>query len=65
METEANSKPRTVSVIEAGRMLGIGRDASYLAAHAGQIPVIRVGRYLRVPLAALDRMLEGGGVAGK
>jgi hypothetical protein len=50
---------RTVSVPEAGRRwLGIGRNASYEAARRGDIPTIRIGRLLRVPVVALERKLE-------
>jgi excisionase family DNA binding protein len=49
---------RTVSVPEAGRWLGIGRNASYEAARRGDIPTIRIGRLLRVPVVALERKLE-------
>ncbi|MDA0342063.1 MAG: helix-turn-helix domain-containing protein [Proteobacteria bacterium] len=54
-----NTRPRTISVPEAGReYFGIGRDASYEAARRGEIPAIRIGRLLRVPLAAMERRLE-------
>jgi excisionase family DNA binding protein len=48
----------TMSVPEAGRLLGIGRDCAYEAAARGQIPTLRIGRLLRVPRAAFERMLE-------
>lgn len=51
----------TISVPEAGRRLGIGRNTAYEAARRGQIPTIRLGRLLRVPLAAFERMLTTGG----
>ncbi len=50
--------PKTMSVPEAGRILGIGRDASYQAVKTGQIPAIRIGKLLRVPIVAMERMLE-------
>ena len=54
--------PKTLSVPEAGRVyLGIGRDASYQAAHEGLIPVIRVGHRLRVPVVAMERLLDRAG----
>jgi len=53
------TEPKTVSVPEAGRRwLGIGRNASYEAARRGDIPTIRIGRLLRVPVVALERKLE-------
>ena len=53
-----DEKPRTMSVPEAGRWLGIGRNASYEAARRGDLPVIRIGRLLRVPVVALERKLS-------
>jgi len=47
-----------ISVVEAGKRLGIGRSAAYAAAANGQLPVIRIGGLLRVPLVALQHMLE-------
>lgn len=51
--------PATLSVQEAGRYLGIGRDAAYAAARSGELPSVRFGRLIRVPRAALEKMLEG------
>jgi excisionase family DNA binding protein len=45
------------TVPEAGRLLGLGRNAAYAAAERGQIPTIRIGRLLRVPKVVLHRML--------
>lgn len=50
---------KTLSVVEAGEALGIGRSAAYEAAKTGQLPTIRIGRRLVVPIALLDRMLKG------
>ena len=52
---------RAVSIDEAAQMLGIGRSAAYLAAKRGDLPTLRIGRRLIVPVAALDRLLEGAG----
>lgn len=41
----------TISVPEAGELLGLGRSASYEAAKRGEIPTIPVGRRLQVPTA--------------
>lgn len=56
--TEQSSERRTVSVAEAGRRLGVSRMTAYRAVHAGDIPAIRIGRRLVVPIAALDRLLQ-------
>jgi len=55
-------KSQTISVPEAGRRLGIGRNSAYEAARNGEIPNIRVGRRVVVPLAALERLLKEGSV---
>jgi excisionase family DNA binding protein len=53
---------KTITVPEAGReYFGLGRNASYEAARRGEIPTIRIGRLLRVPVIALDRKLEEAG----
>jgi excisionase family DNA binding protein len=54
---------QTLTIEEAARKLGIGRNAAYDAAKRGEIPVIKIGRRLVVPRIALDRLLEGGRAA--
>jgi excisionase family DNA binding protein len=54
----------TVSVEQAGQILGVGRHAAYVGCRNGQIPSIRVGRRIRVPLHALARLLQGQEPAG-
>jgi hypothetical protein len=50
---------KTMTVPAAGRIyFGLGRNASYDAAKRGDIPTIRVGRLLRVPVVAMERRLE-------
>ena len=51
----------TYKIEEAGRLLGIGRNGAYEAAHRGEIPTIKIGRRLLVPKAALEAMLAGKG----
>ena len=51
-----------LDVPEAGRMLGLSRNASYEAAKRGDIPTIRIGKLIKVPKVAFDRMLERAGV---
>jgi excisionase family DNA binding protein len=47
----------TLSVEEAGRILGISRGAAYARAEDGSLPTIRLGKRLLVPKSALDKML--------
>jgi|SRR6516162_1350357 len=55
-----DDKPLTMSVPEAGkRYFDLSRDGSYRAAERGEIPTIRVGRLLRVPVRAMERLLDG------
>ena len=42
----------TITVEEAGALLGIGRTAAYEAARRGQLPTRRLGRRLVVPVPA-------------
>ena len=58
--TFENTQPerRVITVNEAARLLRISRGAAYEAAKRREIPTIRIGRRLLVPLAALERMLN-------
>jgi len=59
--TSNSERPHTLSVPEAGRLLGLSRNAAYEAARRREIPVLRFGRKLRVPRVALERLLSGEG----
>ncbi len=48
----------TLSVPEAGEILGLSRSGAYEAARRGELPVIKIGRKLLVPRIALERMLQ-------
>ncbi|ESY20382.1 DNA-binding protein [Mesorhizobium sp. L2C085B000] len=50
---------QTVTIAEAAKVLGIGRNAGYEAAHRGEIPTIKIGKRILVPRAALDKLLKG------
>jgi excisionase family DNA binding protein len=52
------SEKATVTVDEAARRLGLGRNATYEAVRNGEVPAIRIGRRWLVPSAALDRLLN-------
>jgi len=57
--TATDERPiATMSVPEAGRELGLSRNAAYAAAKRNEIPTIRFNKLLRVPKAAFKRMLE-------
>jgi excisionase family DNA binding protein len=56
-----DDKRLVLDVPEAGEMLGLNRNAAYAAAKRGDLPTIRIGKLIRVPKAAFDRMLERAG----
>lgn len=50
----------TVSVEEAGALLGLGRVSAYEAAKRGDLPTIRIGRRIVVSGPGLLRMVDPG-----
>ena len=58
--TTIDTERLVLTVPEAGKLLGLGRSASYDAAKRGDIPTLPVGRKVLVPLPALRRLLEEG-----
>ena len=54
-------EPRVISVVEAGRLLGIGRTTAYELARSGELPgVIKLGSRFRVSTVQLNKVLEDG-----
>ena len=49
-----------ITVPEAAAMLGVSRNFGYELVKQGQLPVIRFGKRLLIPRAALEKMLERG-----
>ena len=47
----------TLTVEEAAKLLGIGRQLAYERVKTGEIPVIKIGRRLLVPRSALEKLL--------
>jgi excisionase family DNA binding protein len=58
---DTQSECLTMSVPAAGKLLGIGKSLAYEAAARGDIPTIRIGRLLRVPIRAVEQMLDAAG----
>jgi excisionase family DNA binding protein len=46
---------------DAGKALGLGKSRTYESARVGEIPTVRFGKSIRVPVAALQKMLESAG----
>ena len=51
-----------VTVPEAGEMLGMSRNFAYQLVREGKLPSIRFGKRILIPKAALEKMLEEGGI---
>lgn len=49
--------PLTVTVDEAAKLLGIGRSTAYELVHTGDIPSLRLGRRIVVPVAQIAAQL--------
>ncbi len=52
---------QTLTVQEAGDILGISRSTAYEAVRRGELPVIRIGRRLVIPRVAVERLLKEAG----
>jgi len=48
----------TLTVEEAGELLGISRALAYEMARTGRLPTLRFGKRIVVPRKAIDSMLE-------
>ena len=46
-----------MTVPEAGAQLGLSVQSAYAAARRGDIPTIRIGNLLKVPVVRFERML--------
>ncbi len=51
--------PLAVSVPEAARLLGLSRSTTYTAVKNGDIPSVRVGGRILVPMNRLLALIEG------
>lgn len=65
MTIPTSTQPATLTVEEAAQVLRIGRTTAYALAREWRttggrsgLPVLELGRTLRVPRAALDRILD-------
>lgn len=50
--------PLLLSVDEAGQALGIGRSAVYQLLAQEELPVVRFGRAVRIPMAAIESYIR-------
>jgi Helix-turn-helix domain len=55
----SDTSAKTLSVPVAGReYFGLSRNSAYAAAARGDIPTIKIGKLLRVPVRALEQKLN-------
>lgn len=54
-----------IQVEEAARLLGLGRSSAYEAARRGELPTIRMGRRLMVPVPQLLALLGVQAAGGR
>ena len=47
------------TIPEAAERLGISRNAAYAAANRGELPSIRIGKRILVPMTGLQQLLDG------
>lgn len=50
-------KRQTYTVPEAGARIGLSKNAAYEAAKRGELPTLKIGGRLFVPIAAFEKML--------
>lgn len=71
MDVALRERPEVLTVAEAASVLRIGRTAAYQLARRWRetdgregLPVVSLGRLLRVPRAALDELLNSKSATG-
>jgi excisionase family DNA binding protein len=51
-------EPLLLKATEAGKLLGLGRSKIFAMMAAGEFPVIRIGRSIRIPREALEQWVR-------
>ena len=54
-----NEVKLTMSVSEAAKKLGIARNSLYEGVKRGEVPCVRIGKRILIPVAALEKKLSG------
>ena len=54
----AGPAPLLLTVVEAARLLGVGRSTAYELLGSGELESVHIGRSRRVPLAAVENYVE-------
>jgi len=48
----------TMSVSEAAKKLGVARNSLYEGVKRGEVPYVRIGKRILIPIAALEKKLS-------
>ena len=59
MPDTARAAPLLVTAQEAADILGVGRTKLYELINRGELRPVHIGRSLRLPVAELERFVEG------
>lgn len=54
----ANTEPMLLKINDVMARLQIGRNQAYQLVNSGQLPVIRIGKSIRIPVDGLRRWIE-------
>lgn len=58
-------EPLLLRATEVGKLLGLGRSKVFAMVAAGELPVIRIGRSVRIPREALERWVRTQTIAAE
>jgi excisionase family DNA binding protein len=58
VEKSVSVEPLLLSIVDAARVLGVGRTKLYELIAVGDVEAVRVGRAVRVPVAALHEFVD-------
>ncbi len=50
--------PLLLTVVEAARLLGVGRSTAYELLASGELESVHIGRSRRIPVAAVENYVE-------
>ena len=65
IDEEPRRQAEVLTAAEAAELLRISVKTVYKAVENGQLPVLRFGRIIRIPVHALERMLDESTPSGR
>jgi excisionase family DNA binding protein len=60
MKNASNFAPALVSIRDACTLLGVSRTTVYGLIEDGRLPTVHIGRAVRIPREAIDRLVAKG-----